>query len=111
MASLRLGLLALKEDGRLQSCRFGCLDTWYVIGFKLFYDDLYGFSWISRIPGAESLRPVAALRLGLLALKEDGRLRSCRLGGLDAGYLEAWILEPWRLVALLAGWWIYVAAR
>ena len=57
-------------------------------------------------------QPVAALRVGLLPLKEDGRLQSCRFGGLDAWMpgcqeawrLEAWILEPWRLVGLLAGW-------
>ena len=48
---------------------------------------------------------------GLLPLKEDGRVQSCRFGGLDAWMpgirkawrLEAWILEPWRLVGLLAG--------
>ena len=44
------------------------------------------------------------------------RLQSCRFGGLDAWMpgcqqawrLEAWILDPWGLVGLLAGWqdWI-----
>jgi len=55
---------------------------------------------------------VAPLRVRLLPLKEDGRLQSCRFGGLDAWMpgcqeawrLWAWILEPWRLVGLLAGW-------
>ena len=45
-----------------------------------------------------------ALRVGLLPLKEDGRLQSCRFGGLDAwmpGGLEAVGLDPG---ALEAGW-------
>ena len=45
---------------------------------------------------------MAALRVELLPLKEDGRLQSCRLGGLDA-----WMpgcLEAWRLAGLLAYW-------
>ena len=49
-------------------------------------------------------QPVAALRVGLLPLKEDGRLQSCRFGGLDAwmpGGLEAVGLDPG---ALEAGW-------
>ena len=57
-------------------------------------------------------QPVAACGDGLLPLKEDSRLQSCRFGGLEAWMpgcleawrLEAWILEPWRLVGLLAGW-------
>ena len=47
-------------------------------------------------------QPVAALRAGLLPLKKDGRLQSCRFGGLDVWIpgcpevwrLAAWILEP-----------------
>jgi hypothetical protein len=33
-AALRNGLLALKEDGRLQSCRFGGLDAWIPGGLE-----------------------------------------------------------------------------
>jgi len=56
--------------------------------------------------------PVPSCEDGLLPLKEDCRLQSCRLGGLDAwmpGGLDAGgldpgaILEPQRLVGLLAG--------
>ncbi len=53
-------------------------------GFAWIYVDLHGFRWISWIPGTEVLRPVAALRGGLWPLKKDGRLQSCRFGGLDA---------------------------
>ena len=63
------------------------------------------FKWISQISGAGCL---AALRAGLLPLKEDGRLQSCRFGGLDAwipGGLEAGGLDPEALEAgWLAGW-------
>ena len=83
----------------------------HLVGFRCILVDLCGFRWISWIPGAEVLQPVAPLRLGLLPLKEDGRLQSCRFGGKDAWMpgcqeawgLEAWILEPWRLVGLPAG--------
>ena len=54
------------------------------------YVDLGGFHGFQ---GVEVLQPVAALRLELLSLKEDGRLQSCRFGGLEAcmpGCLEAW---------------------
>ena len=47
---------------------------------------------------------MGALRAGLLPLKKDGRLQSCRFGGLDAwmpGGLEAGGLDPG---ALEAGW-------
>ena len=59
---------------------------------------------ISGIPEAVDLQHVAPLRLKLLPLKEDGRLQSCRFGGLDAwmpGGLEAGGLDP---EALEAGW-------
>jgi len=66
--------------------------------------DWGGLRWISWIPGAEGLSTC-------VSLKEDGRLQSCRFGDLEAwmpGFLEAWrleawILEPSRLVGLLAG--------
>ena len=61
--------------------------------------------------GQKVCQPVAGIRDGLLPLKEDGRLQSCRFGGLDAWMpgcqeawrLEAWILELWRLVGLPVG--------
>jgi len=59
---------------------------------------------------------VVTLRLGLLPLKKDCRLQSCRFGGLEAwmpGCLDArrlggcrlgsWNLGSW-LACLLAGW-------
>ena len=33
----------------------GCLDIWYLGGFRWFCLDLSGFTWVSWIPGAESL--------------------------------------------------------
>jgi len=63
--------------------------------------DLGGFHGFQ---GQKVWQPVAALRNGLLPLKEDGRLQSCRFGGLDAwmpGGLEAGGLDPG---ALEAGW-------
>ena len=54
---------------------------------------------------------MGALRSGLLSLKKDGRLQSCRFGGLDArrpggleaGGLDARVLEAGWLVCWLTG--------
>ena len=35
----------------------GCLDIWYLGGFRWFCLDLGGFTWISCIPGTQSLSP------------------------------------------------------
>ncbi len=54
-------------------------------------------------------RPVPALRARLLPLKKDGRLQSCRFGGLDAwmpGGLEAGGLEPGALEAGIGFDWL-----
>ena len=72
---------------------------------------------------AEVLQPVAALRLGLLPLREDGRsnpagLEARMLGCLDASRLGGWRLGSWilggGLACLLAGRigldWMWVAA-
>ena len=114
--ALRAGLLPLKKDGRLQSCRFGGLDAWMLGYVKLgrfnwFYMDLGGFRLISWIPEIQSLSTCGNVERRAAAPKEDGRLQSCRFGGWDAWMprcqeawrLEAWILEPCRLVGLLAG--------
>ena len=59
---------------------------------------------------------MATLRLERLPLKEDGRLQSCRFGGLDAwmpagleaGGLDPEALEADWLACLLAGWQAWI---
>ena len=68
-------------------------------GFMLILVYLGGFDGFQ---GQNVWQPVATCGKGLLHLKEDGRLQSCRFGGLDA-----WILEACRLEALD---WIAVTA-
>ena len=65
--------------------------------------DLGGFHGFQAQKG---FRPMAACGDGLLSLKEDSRLQYCRGSSwiLDAWRLESWILQPRRLVGLLAGW-------
>ena len=83
--------------------------TWILMdfsGFKWIYEDLGRFH---EFQGQRSWRPVAALRSGLLSLKEDGRLQSCRFGGLDArmpGCLDARRFGGWRLGSWSHGGWL-----
>ena len=76
----------------------------YYVGFvdrRNVFHDLCGFSWF---PGHKVLEPVPPCAAILLPLKEDGRLQSCRFGGLDAWMpagLEAGGLDPG---SLGAGW-------
>ena len=58
---------------RFPFCEFECI--------KLIFVDVGGFHGFQ---GLEVLQPVAALRLELLPPKDDGRLQSCRFGGLEA---------------------------
>ena len=77
------------------------------IGFNLIYVDLGRFHRFQGQKSCSLCQPVPALRAGLLPLKEDGRLQSCRFGGLDAwmpGGLEAGGLDPG---ALEAGWLVF----
>ena len=60
-------------------------------------------SWILV---AEELRPVAALRLGLLPLKEDGRSNPAGLGAWMLGCLDASRLAGWRLGSWMLGGWL-----
>ena len=56
--------------------------------------DFHGFGLVQ---GLEVFQPVAAVGSGVVALKEDCRLQSCRFGG-----LEAWNLQACRLAGLKA---------
>ena len=68
----------------------GCLDIWYLGGFMWFCLDLGRFTWISCIPGAESLIPCGGLKGGaatpLTNLYSDAGVGR-RLGCLDISYL------------------------
>ena len=72
----------------------GCLDIWYLRGFRWFCFDLTGFTWFSWTPGADCY-PSNKPLLGCWGWK---------IGGLDA-WMPGYLVFRWIYVLLLGFRW------